>query len=289
MKTYYVILDCSYFCYRCAYSMPKMETRSGVRSEIVYGFLQELLSLPDRIRGKIGAWAFSWDSPRSRRRNRYPWYKSRPKTEAEREALRPVFEQMHILREEVLPGIGFRNLWYADGYESDDLIARGVQSQPGDVIIMTPDEDMYQLISPTVQIFHPAKGQFITLPRFHQEYGIPPEDWVKVKQIAGCTSDTIPGIRGVGTSTAVQYLRGILKPESSRYQSIVSGSDIIEANRWLVELPLPGTPEVKWEVDSCREWKDFERVCREWEFDSFLEDDRAEEWFDFLIGGDSYE
>ncbi len=154
------------------------------------------------------------------------------------------FKQFNLLRDHLLFEVGFQNVFVKTGFEADDLMARLAATQ-GKTTIVTGDEDLYQVLSPLVSIYSPGKKKEITKASFIQEYGITPEQWVEVKKIAGCTSDMIPGVPGVGEKTAIKYLRGELKETHKTYQAILASTEIIERNDWLVRLPLPGTPQLQ--------------------------------------------
>jgi len=86
------------------------------------------------------------------------------------------------------------------------------------------------------------------------EYGIAPSQWADVKAIAGCSSDGVEGVRGVGEKTAAKFLRGNLKPASKAHQAIVAGNNVWRRNLPLVRLPFPGVGKFDLESDSELDW-----------------------------------
>lgn len=101
-----------------------------------------------------------------------------------------------------------------DGVEADDLIAYLAQSvihQDG-IVVVTTDQDMLQLVRSRgpdvaqVSIWSPVKKVLYDRDRFISEYGVLPENFRFVKAICGDKSDNIPGIKGIGTKTAVKML-----------------------------------------------------------------------------------
>jgi DNA polymerase-1 len=147
-------------------------------------------------------------------------------------------------------------------------------------ITASGDQDLYQLLDYTDMYSMPKSTEIkhITRQTFIEKYGITPKEWVKVKQIAGCTSDTVPGIKGVGETTAIKYLLGQLKPKSVKYRDIEAGADIIKRNEWLVKIPLPGTK--KYEIDkSCFDVSLLRKLCKDCGFTKLLNDyNRLDEW-----------
>ena len=100
------------------------------------------------------------------------------------------------------------------GYEADDVIATlagRAREQGIDVMVVTGDRDLFQLIEPGVRVM--ATGRGITDTKIYDReavvdrYGIPPElipDFVGLK---GDTSDNIPGVPGIGDKTASQLIQ----------------------------------------------------------------------------------
>ena len=65
----------------------------------------------------------------------------------------------------------------------------------------------------------------------------PPADWPMVKAIAGCNSDNIPGVRGIGEKIASAYIRGEAKPMA--VAKIEASMDTIgEGNAVAIKLPV---------------------------------------------------
>jgi len=100
-------------------------------------------------------------------------------------------------------------------------------------------------------IYNPAKNRIITRDDFMNEHKVTPFMWAEVKTIGGCTSDAVPGVRGVGEKTAIQYLNGTLNKASKKYTDILQAdaSGILDMYRTLVTLPYPGLPESEFECN----------------------------------------
>jgi 5'-3' exonuclease len=227
---------------------------------------------------------FIWDSRKSKRKKRYPFYKNRDHEEPDLDLI-AAFSQFSKLRCHILPELGFCNNFIQSGYEADDLIAKLVMEEPEPKFITASgDQDLYQLLDRTDMYSMPKSVQIkqVTKRTFTEEYGIKPKDWVRVKQIAGCSSDTVPGIKGVGEATAIKYLLGQLKPESVKYKAIEAGRDIINRNEWLVKLPLPGTKKYEIDRSSFDKFR-LRDLCRDLGFTKLLNDyNRLDEWNTFF-------
>jgi len=278
-----LIIDSNYLCHRAIHTTGPLSYK-GKPTGVIFGFLNQLFTLgqavqPDEV-------VFIWDSRKSKRRKRYPFYKNRGHDEPD-EDLIAAFPQFSKLRSLILPGLGFCNNFIQSGYEADDLIAKLVMEEPeSDFVTASGDQDLYQLLDHTDMYSMPKSVQIkqVTKQTFIEEYGITPKEWVRVKQIAGCSSDTVPGIRGVGEVTAIKYLLGQLKPESVKYKSIEAGYDIIQRNEWLVKLPLPGAKKYEVNRSSFDKFR-LRDLCKDMGFTKLLNDyNRLDEW-DTYFGG----
>ncbi len=249
--------------------MPQDLSWGGQPTAVIYSFLKELVALQNQFR--TSDVFFFFDSKASLRKQIYPEYKAkRHKTKLTEEELQ--FEiafrnQIIKLRKEYLKEIGWNNVYLQSGFESDDLIAkmcsyivrRNTEKDRNDrIIIISSDHDLYQLISASVSMYNPKNKKEVTLQGFKKEFGILPLDWIKVKAIAGCSSDNVKGIQGVGEKTALKYLTGSLSNTSKVWQKIhsVEGKQIIERNLNLVCLPFKGTPtlHIKKNMPSIEGW-----------------------------------
>jgi DNA polymerase-1 len=218
-------------------------------SGVIYGFLRDVVELQRRLQADRMVFCFEGQG-KSIRKKMYSLYKHRREeklaasTEEEKQSYLDMKRQLARLRDEVLPELGYRNIFHQRGYESDDIIASVCIDvdflHGGQSVIVTSDKDLYQLLSPTVSIWDMHHNELFTDDIFRKIYGIGPAQWVDVKAIAGCGTDDIGGILGVGEKTAIKFLTGKLKTSSKAYQKIIEGNKIWTRNLKLVRLPLPG-------------------------------------------------
>lgn len=163
----------------------------------------------------------------------------------EAQVYQAVQDQIRKLKIKILPKIGFVNVFYHEGYEADDIIASVCQNLPdGDTaVLIGTDKDLYQLLRPEVSIWNPVKYEFYTWQDFRKDWQLRPSKWKQVRAIAGCSTDEVKGIEGVGEKFAAKYLRGEMKPSSILYNKIQQGKDIKRRNLSLVSLPYEGCPD----------------------------------------------
>ena len=211
--------------------------------------------------------AFCFDSRTSKRQKMYPLYKEKRRireqeaTEEERKNKQVFYDQVQLLRREYLPNIGFKNIFVQGGYEADDIIASLVKNtilQSGDrAVIISSDSDLLQLLEPWCILWNPTKEKTISSLSFQKEWGISPVQWAEVKAWAGCSSDSVPGVPGVGEKTAAKYLRGELDPKLKKYKEITNNLGIYTHNIKLVRLPLEGVDTFQFAEDEVTpaKWK----------------------------------
>ena len=100
-----------------------------------------------------------------------------------------------------------------DVYEADDLIAtyaRQAEAKGADVLIISADKDLMQLITPKISMYDPASGEReerrIGLAEVQDYFGVGPDRVVDVQSLAGDSTDNVPGARGIGVKTAAQLI-----------------------------------------------------------------------------------
>lgn len=85
------------------------------------------------------------------------------------------------------------------GYEADDVIgtlARQAVKKNLEVVIVTSDKDLMQLVTPHVQMLNPAKNDLVIDEKKVEELmGVPPKKVPDVMALMGDTIDNIPGAR----------------------------------------------------------------------------------------------
>ncbi len=236
-----LIIDCNYLCHRARFTTGPLSYK-GQATGVVFGFLNQLFTIgKETIPKNI---VFTWDSRQSKRKRILSEYKGNRKKQDDdsEEDLEATFQQFHMLRKELLPNLGFSNNWMQVGYEADDLIAEICFTCPEEqIVIASSDDDLLQLLTDQVSIYNLGRKEYYTEEKFVEEYEIKPSQWVEVKKIAGCSSDNVPGIPGVGEKTAIKYLKGELKSNTKTFQKIQQGTNVISRNEKLVKLPFQGT------------------------------------------------
>lgn len=260
----WLVLDSNYLCFRAFFSTGQL-SHEDVPTGVVFGLLRDIVYLQDLY--ATDRIIFCWDFGKPLRCRDYQQYKEtrRERVLSEEEYILRIqlHRQIRLLRTRYLKELGYKNIFYQHGYEADDIIASVVRSifldecfdakkalrQKQEVVIVSDDHDLYQLLRSRVAIYSPRLKSVITEDKLREQYGVSPTAWIDVKAIAGCSSDNIKGIKGVGEVTAAKFLGGRLKETSAAYAAIVNGNRIWKRNRSLIELPYPGTKTFKIQQD----------------------------------------
>ncbi|MGD0723297.1 MAG: DNA polymerase I [Roseiarcus sp.] len=145
-------------------------------------------------------------SENSFRREIYPPYKShRPPPP---EDLVPQFPLMR----DTVRAFGLTPI-EQDRYEADDLIATyaaEARARGADVLIVSADKDLMQLVEPGVAMFDPASGdreeRRIGPDEVFAYFGGGADKVVDIQALAGDSTDNVPGAPGIGVKTAAQLI-----------------------------------------------------------------------------------
>ena len=244
-----LVLDTNYLCHRAAHTVGHLSNGDMDATGVVFGVLRSVIKMQEEF--STNRVVFCFDSVHSKRQELFDGYKAdrRKKYEEEQDEeklklFRDLRRQMRDLRREHLPAVGFRNVFVQNGHEADDLIAAIARNAKPDqeIIIVSTDHDLWQLLRPNVWLYNPTTGRGYDHKRFAEEWKMNPEEWASVKALAGCSSDNIPGIPGIGEKTAAAYLRGELNSKSKKFQSIETfDEEEKELFRKLTALPFEGT------------------------------------------------
>ena len=143
------------------------------------------------------------------------------------------------------------------GYEADDLIAAyscAVRDAGGEVVIVSSDKDLMQLVGERVSMYDPMKAVRIGPAEVAEKFGVLPDKVVDVQSLCGDSVDNVPGAPGIGIKTASALIleygdldsllaRASEVKQDKRRQTLIDFADQIRLSRELVRLdcntPLP--------------------------------------------------
>lgn len=281
----WLLIDGGWLAHRVRHSYGSEWKVSEDPTGFLFGLLDQLRGFCHDPRFQSNRLAIFLDSRRSRRRRLLPSYKGNRRLVNLEEGIEldAMRGQMRVAVKKIFPRIGIPT-YQQEGYEADDLIASAASrlkdaNQSG--VIITSDGDLYQCISDNVDWYDPIHRRYYTEQSFGSEKGIHPSLWGDVKAVAGCVSDCVVGVKGVGEKIAIRYLRGDLPLHLKIWKVITCEESIrlIRANRRLVVLPFEGTKSVILrDPQSEYSLEGFAQVCKKYEFDTMLSGKRRRDW-----------
>jgi len=276
------LIDASYLAHRARNALKDL-SHEDYPTGVLFGLLEQLRATCSDPKIESNRVLLCFDSKRSYRRKSYPEYKrgrTQDRTEGEQLQLDVMYSQMDMMRKVMFPAVGFQ-VAFQSGVESDDLMAYAAAHAKGKVIIVTADGDLYQCITDDVHFYDPGRHLYHTPLTFWASKGIEPHRWAEVKCIAGCSSDNVQGVSGVGEISAIDFLLGNMPKRYIRYQSIVNGEGVRERNRGLITLPHVKTRPFEFE-EPCYQPDVFWSFCQSLGIESYLAGTRHTMWVRFF-------
>lgn len=216
MPTLYLI-DGSAYIYRAFFALPPLANSKGLQTNAVYGFTTMLLKVLRDHRPDYVAVVFDEKGPTHRHEAFKDYKAQRPPMPQGMSAQIPYIHR--VVEALSLPVIR------QAGYEADDLIgtlARKGEGEGLDVVIVTSDKDMFQLLTPKTRIYDPVKDKWFGEADSQVRFGVEPARVVEIMGLMGDTSDNIPGVKGIGEKTAVKLITqfGTIEELLSRIEEV---------------------------------------------------------------------
>ena len=186
------LVDGPNLAFRAFFAVTAMANGAGLPTNALFGFTNMLLKLirdqrPDYL-------AVAWDPKGgSFRQALYPDYKgTRPDMPFALSQQMPHFQR--VVEAFAVPFLCL------DGFEADDVIGTLAHRHQGEleVVVITSDKDMMQLVSEHVSLLDTMKDKRISFAEVRDKFGCGPELVPDALGIWGDTSDNIPGVKGIG-------------------------------------------------------------------------------------------
>jgi len=187
--------------YRSYYAIGGLNAPDGTPTNVIYGFLSSLFKL---LREEAMDYLIvAMDRPgKTFRHKMYSEYK------ANRKPMEPDCAKQIPILLDLLNEIHVAVVSQED-YEADDVmgtLARQFSAKGMEVILVSGDKDLKQLISDKVCMRDFKSRRYYAPKDLKAEMGITPDQMIEVMGLAGDTSDNIPGIPGVGMKTAMDLI-----------------------------------------------------------------------------------
>jgi DNA polymerase-1 len=195
------LVDAMSNIHRAYHAIQRLSTAAGRPTNAVYGFVTMLRKMLREHQPQY--LAVAWDGPeRTQRHEAYADYKAnRPAMVDDLASQLPAVRRaLDAYRIPILELAGF---------EADDVI--GTLSHKAaaaglDVVIVTADKDMLQLVGPHVRVFHTGREIFLDEAGVREFFGVAPEQVADVLALMGDSVDNVPGVPGVGQVTAKKWI-----------------------------------------------------------------------------------
>jgi len=202
-KTLYLI-DGHAQIYRAYYApFAPLTSPTGEPTRAVHVFLQMLLNILRDRRPDYVAMTMDVSDKSVFRVDIDPQYKAN--RQASPEDLPPQIDRIvSILQAMKVP------IFRREGFEADDLMAtlcRQCADKNLEVILVSKDKDLDQLLGDHVRMYDPAKDRDIDVATMTQEKGYTPEQAIDAQIIMGDSTDNVKGVPGVGPKKAAQLLQ----------------------------------------------------------------------------------
>jgi len=196
------LIDVSAYFYRAFFALPPLATAEGLPTNAIYGFTTMLQKLLKEQKPSYLAAVLDCPEPTFRHRAYENYKANRPQMPENLSAqipyIRDIIEAFHI------PAVD------RPGFEADDVIgtlARQAEADGLEVVIVTGDKDMCQLVSPRITLLDTMKNAATDIGRVKEKYGVGPEHMVEIFGLIGDKVDNVPGVPGIGEKTAVELIK----------------------------------------------------------------------------------
>lgn len=240
----FVLIDGNAILHRAYHALPPLTSKSGQVVNAVYGFFSMYLKIIQDLRPQYLAVCFDRAAPTFRQSLYVGYQAKRPKMAddlvPQMDIVHDVLQKARISIFEVdgyeaddLIGTLARQALSNQKTQNTQKISKSEKSEHQkvrssdsltfrrsefsefsgniEVIIVSGDRDMLQLVNSHVKVLAPVVGitnmVLYDAKKVEEKYGIKPSQIVDYKALAGDSSDNYPGVPGVGPKTAANLLK----------------------------------------------------------------------------------
>jgi len=272
-------MDGSSYLYRAFYAIKHLSNSKGLPTNAIFGFTQMLLKFLKEHKPDYLVVTLDSKAPTFRSQVYQEYKANRP---AMPEGLIP---QIPYIKK-VIEGYRIATL-ELEGYEADDIIgtvAKGVESEV-DVVVITGDKDILQLVSDRVQVYDTMKEKRFGVEEVIERFGVRPEQVVEVMGLSGDAIDNIPGVPGIGEKTAIQLIKtfGSIEnllthldqvPKKKLKENLETHAELARLSRQLatIHTDVPITYRLEDFTLSSPDLRRLREIFKELEFNKLLKD-----------------
>ena len=233
------LVDSSIYVFRAWFTLPDtLRNEAGHPVNAVYGFTDFVAGFLEQTKPKHLSFAFDQSLTSSFRNEIYPDYKAN--REPAPEELKNQFEYCRRFIE----ALGFP-LLSSDRYEADDLLGTAAvhaRNEGHHVTILSSDKDLAQLIEENDTLWDFAKNKRFNPSKIKEHFGVRPDQIADQLAIAGDKVDNIPGVPGIGMTTAARLL--------NKFETI---EQLLQNIPSIADMKIRGAKRIKELVDAHQE------------------------------------
>jgi DNA polymerase-1 len=202
--------------FRAFYAIRNLSNSRGEPTNAVYGFVTMLRKLlredkPDLL-------GVALDVGKTFRSEKYEEYKANrtPMPEDLRSQMPWIRRVLEAYRIPILE---------LQGYEADDVLgslACRAVAAGYDVVLVSADKDLMQLVEPHVSFFHTGRTKMYGPAEVEEDFGVPPNKVADVLALMGDSIDNIPGVPGIGEKGA----KGLIQQYGSLEELLARAEEV---------------------------------------------------------------
>ncbi|MBF0622729.1 MAG: DNA polymerase I [Magnetococcales bacterium] len=272
------LIDGSGYLYRAFYGVRNLSRRDGFPTNAIFGFIKMVRKVVEEAGPDYLAMVFDHKGPTFRHEMDENYKGNRKAMPDELHSQVPIIKQ-------VVDAYRIPQFELA-GYEADDIIgtiASRAAKEGMQVVIVTGDKDLMQLVNDRVSMMDTSRDTLFTTKEVETHWGVPPEKVVDVMGLSGDASDNIPGVPGIGIKTAAQLIQTygdldtLLNSTSQikqpkRREKLIQFADDARLSRALatIKLDVP----LSWSLDKLKlqspNIAELHRIYKEMEFNTLI-------------------
>jgi len=202
--------------FRAFYAIRNLSNSRGEPTNAVYGFVQMMRKLLREDNPELVGVAL--DVGKTFRSEKYEAYKAN-RTPMPEDLASQIPYVRRALEAYRIPALELK------GYEADDVLgtlARRAADAGYQVVIVSADKDLMQLVEPRVSLYHTGRNKLYGPADVEEDFGVPPSKVADVLGLMGDSIDNIPGVPGIGDKGA----KSLIKEYGSLEELLARASEV---------------------------------------------------------------
>lgn len=227
----HLIVDMNNLLYR-AHFVSALTDKKGRRVSGIFGVMKMIPVLMRKFNPSNVVVA--WDLGKSKARLRlYPDYKKQRDEKRDPKDVEALQFQ-RLVCQEIFNQLPVKQLMVQD-VEADDIIGYLTEKLKGRKVVVSNDQDFFQLVKEDTTLFLPNKPLKVSLENVDEVLGFPAKHYILWKSLVGDTSDNIKGVRGIGPKRATAIiLNGV--GGGKKLPIAAAEMEIIQRNKELIAI-----------------------------------------------------